>query len=597
VPVVPKYQEPRVQEQGLAGVRISPDVSPEAFGTGRSFDKMEQATQQLGGVAQGIAQEEKKKADQIAHIAADGAASKAQTDLQVSISKMEGRDAAAAPDYAQEQWKKTIQPIRDGLSNDDQKLAFDKSTAARWDEIYKHTQLHVAGQLKAYDDKETDSYIQTSRNAAVLNAGDDDKVSAELARQTDAVKTWAQRNGVYKEGQPSPVYEAKLAQVLSNTHDDIIKAHLDAGNDQKAKDYFDAHKEQMDAKDVLSATKAIEDGMATTRGKNAWEQVKGIRLADGTPNEAKMREQVMAMPDLSEKEKEKAFDYVKTRASEDIANKNREDSARDRSFMNNVLNARKQGLPIDDAMKLVPRFGVDTYDQATKADVVKKIYAPPSDSDPATFIKTWERVQGNQATKAEIDAAKDNNLINVQDWRHLREEYYKVNTEGKNADQKVMEERIKALADQQYGSNKLARENFLYDLHTSTRGKSAEEKWKTANDKLKGDPETGIWGFFQSSQWKTDIQKTDASNIAFGKLHEDLGRDVTNAIGQEALYSGKEKWGVGDVDAFAARYGGYDKIKSGTPVNNAAQSLLRRNQRASPANIDAVLKRYPDGKF
>lgn len=592
---LPTYDQPQVRQQALRLPAAQADAPVEAFGGGKAAEPIGGAVHDLAQTTLQIGQEEKQRADQVAFMEADKNLSQLQTKLQVDVSKLQGKDAFSAPDYVQKNWEKGIADLQGNLSNQDQKLAFAKSATNRWEELNRSTQVHVSQQKEHYDDQETEGWLSASKDAATLNAGDDQRIQTELIKQQAVVKDWAQRKGVAG----TPIEDEKLKAVNSSTLQDIINARIDAGDTKGALQFFNDNKGSLTAADMVKATKTVEDAQTLDLGVATWGKIGSYRLSDGKPDEAKMEKAVMADPTLSTKQKEKVWDFVKARAGETISNEARQDAATDRSFMNTAIQARQQGQSLDDALKIVKKFGGDSYDQSVKADVIKKIYAPPTDSDPVKYLDLWEHIQANTATKAEIDEAVQKNLINVTDYRKLREDFFKINTEEKNPETKTSWDRIKVLAEENFGSNDVDKKKYLYDLHVAGQGKGADELWKMANDKLQSAPGTGWFGtnIFADKQWKTDVQREDAQNIAWGKAHEELGKDVTNAIGQSVLYSGKEKWNIADIDAFAANFGGYKNILPGTPAHNAIRSLGKHNQLATPANVNAVLSKYPDGNY
>lgn len=603
MPTVPRYPTSPIQQAALPSVRVSSDAPIEAFGGGPTQAGVGTAAQGVLSSVQDYVFEEKKKADQVAVMAADKSLSEEETRIQIQSSKMLGRDAAAAPDFAQSQWSDSVQKVRDSLSNDAQRMALDRSANTRYESLNKNVQLHTSNQLGIYDDSETKGYLDTSRNAAVLNAMDDARVNQELDRQKLALSDWATRKGIPAD---SAQFKDKLSSELSDTHKMVIASRLDsglAGNVELAQKYFADHRQDMTGTDIIAAEKEIDKADTRTMGNDAWSKVSQYQLADGVPDEARMQAAVMSTPGLSDEKKEKIWEIVKAKAGEYRADKSRADSANDRDFMNQLLAARKQGADLDGALVLANRMGRDDYDTALKEEAVKKVYAPPTESDPGTYIRLWEGVQDRSLSRLEIDAAYKANHINTGDWRGLREAYYNANTVDNKPEVKAAWERVKILSEDTFGSDNRSKERFLYEMHSSTQGMSPEEIWKSANDKLKSDAST-TWrpfgfdtGLGADKQWQTDVSKRDAQNTAWGKLYGDIGQQEATAIGQGVLSKGRPTWGLGDVDAFATELGGYDKMKPGTPAHNAIQSLVRRKQLVTPANVKAVLEKHADGNF
>lgn len=603
MPQVPVYGEQRVQESGLPNVQMGASTTLSDFGGGKTLDALGEATQGVDKTVLDLATQEKQKADNLAFMSADRQASELQTQLQVSTSKMLGKDALSAPDYVNKQWSDGLQKIQSSLQNDTQRMAFSRSVNTRWEELNKTTQVHVGQQMQAFDDNETVSYLTSSRNAAVLNATDDQKVEFEKLRQKAALTDWAQRKGIPTD---SDTFKAKLADQLSGTNKEIIAARLDKddpNNVEQARDYLDAHKSEMTSQDLIAVTKAIDTAETTGIALDAWDDVKGMKLSNGEPDEARMQKALYARDDLSDERKEKIWEFVKGKAKEEIFQKTQKEQALDRSFSNQVYQARKTGVPMEDALKLVPKFSQDNTDQATKSSFVQKVYAPPSETNPAVYVGLREQVDSGNATKADIDAAYQKNLINTSDWEHLRDAYFKNETEGKNPQMKIVENQIKDLAASTY-SDKNKREEFLHAIDSAAYGKSPEERWNTAQELIKKDPATQshfLWlqslPFGGTDKWEAYKDQSQSSLKAWGMADTDVGRDVRLAIGNSFTGQTKKAFQPSDLNAFAVQMGGYDKIKTGTPINNAIQSLMRKGKVVTPATIQQVLNRAPDGNL
>lgn len=591
MPVVQRYENRQIQQAGIPNVQLGSQVSADTFGGGQSQQRVGEAVQGVADIGRQVAIEEKKKADQVAFMQADRQASELQTNLLMNVSKMKGQDAFGAPDVVAKQWSDNVAKIKDGLSNSDQQAAFEKAATGRWEEINRTTQMHVSQQQQAFDEEQTKGYVEQSKNAATLGANDDETVATELQRQEAATRQWASRNGL----SGTDAEKAKIAEVTSGTKREVISARLDSGNTKGAIDYFNSNKEGMTAADLIQAQKLIEDGKTLEQGVQSWDQLKGMKLSDGNPDAARMEKAIMSREDLSTKEKLNVLTFVKARAAEEVVNKTRQDAANERAFMNNIVSGRQQGVSLEDALKQVKNFGTDPYDQSIKAEAVRKTYAPPSVSNPETYIALWERIQDKNINKEDIDHEMQQNNINAADWRTLREALYKKTTDGNDEKEKQVYERVKILAAQNF-NDKIDQAKFMYDLHQRNKGKPAADVWKDANDMLAPDPKSGMslfgfnTGLFKSPQYKADVDRLDAQNLAWGKLHQDIGRKETNAIGQGVLYSGKKQWGVADVDSFAQNFGGYQNIQPGTPAHNAIQFLIKNNRLVTPDNVKAVIE-------
>lgn len=594
VPVVPRLED-QVGEAALPSARVSPEAPLSAFGGGDALNLLSDKQNKGLEMVQEMAKEAKHQADQIAILDYDKKLSSLQTNLefnpQTGFKNRRGKDALDAQDATMKSWQAGVEELDSTLSNDAQRMAASKLVNSRFKDLNRSLQSHVSGELQRYDTELTNSYLDNERDAAAQNFTDPNRISLSLTRQSIAAHEYAQRNGL-----PNEWADKTIRDAVSKTHASVIERFIANGDGLGAKEYFNTVKGEMSADQQVKSQTQMEREVIIGEGAKAWVQFGGYRLQDGTPDVSRMEASINERKDLNDGEKIKVIDYLKARAGEDIQNAKRIDAANERDFFNQVIQDKQNGGSLESAQRLVNQFSKDEYDGALKTKAIQEMYAPPSQSDPSTYINIWEKAQAGSASKAEIDQAFKNNKLNQGDWRGLREKLFSSQLEGNSADEKYTWDRIKSLAEQKIGS-KVDRENFMYVVHMKAKGKSSEEAFKIATDELGKDPNTGWLGMFKATQFKTDMQKMDAGNLAWGKLKQDLGDNVVNAIGAGALYSGKSSWGPQDVNEFAQSFNGYDNIKPGTPVNNAMQSLINHRAIVTPANVNAVLKKYPDGRY
>lgn len=594
---VPVYGEPQVAASGIPNVHIGADAPLESFGGGQPLAQEGQAAKGLAGTAFDLAQQEKQKADQLAFMSADGKASALQTQVQVNASKMLGQNAMGAPDYAQQQWQDGVKKIQEGLANDAQRNAFARSASQRWNELNGAVQTHVSGEMQKFDDNETSSYLVNSKNSAVLNAYDDQKVQTELDRQKAALLDWGHRKGI----QPnSDAFQAKLQDQQSSTISAVIQGRLDKdqpGNIQAAKDYFDAHRDSLNAADLLSSQRQIETAETASISLGAWNGMKDWKLSNGDPDTQRMAEAINARSDLSDERKQQVIQFVDGQAREAAREAYQQKSSNDLDFKNAVLQQKQQGVTMQDALKIAPQYADNLLDQQNNEKWVMEQYQAPNKSDPLTHLNLWEGIQKYTVSQQDIDRAHMNGQLSGSDWMELRQQLFKAKTEGTDPNDKLADERVKGMAQESIGNDKDKMSQFMYVYHTQTQDMPAAEKVKAAQDLLGANPKSSWFNSEPATNYQVQSQKLDAQNIAWGKAYQDVGQSQINAIGGGLLYGGKGSWGLSDVNSFAAQFGGYDAIKAGTPVNNAINSLISRNKVVTAANVKAVLSKHPDGKY
>lgn len=608
---VPTYQPTNQNSAPMPTVRVSTDAPVEAFGGGAAAAGVGQAASQLGGQVTAVADQEKKKADQVAHLDADSQASQLETNIQVKMMSMRGKDAFGAPEMVAQQWKDGTAKIAQGLSNDQQKASFAASAQNRFDSLNKAANIHMATEGTAYDNQTTQGYIDNSRNSAVLNSFDPDKVENELDRQKAALTDWARRNGVLKnaDGTDSEIFKSRVSDEVSNTSTAVIQNMLDNDKVDMAKDFFDDHKDEMNGQSIDHVSKLLESSDIMAQGKEAWGKVQNMNFPDGTPDEAKMQATINSTPGMSQDRSAKVWEYVKARAGEAFADKKRTEAASERDFMNQVYKGKQGGQNMDDTLKLADKFGTDTYDTAVKKAAIQKLYAAPDVTDPQVYMSLYDKVQNGSATKKDLGDALMNGQLKTTDWESLSKEQSKIQLEGVSPAQKVTWEQIKEEAGANI-SNKKDLATYLTAVQQQSQGKPPEEMYKISKDLLKKDPSTQKtipwvnWSFGGQTQYKTDVEKSGAQSLAIGTFQQDMGASTAAAIGQGIQkVSGAQKISPADIKAFSDELGGYDKItppkpgEAAKPTYNAIQSLIKRGVPVVPANIKALLDKHADGNY
>lgn len=580
MPRVPTYER-QVRSQPLPGARLSSGAPIEAFGGGQA-----NALPALGEFAkgvQGIIQEEFQKANRVQLTAYQAELAAWETESlygQNGVFSRRGDKAFSAPEDTREAFDK----FHDGLeekyaTNADLRRAISEAKLTRWADIERGVQKHVAVERKRYDDESHEAFLINERNAAI--ASDDLlRIGQSIARSHDQIEA-------HGAGRPREAIEAEKLEASSKIHLGYVKRLLDDDKAPLAQTYFkdNAHGITEADRDVIQDH--IENGMALHLGNQAWQALSKYRLADGMPDESRMRKELYADESLSEKQKKQTWDFVKARAGEARVDRLQAIEANDRAFMNEIITARKQGVPLPEALKLAQKRGFDPYDRLTKENAAKKMYSTAVQSNPAIWLTAYERVESGAATIEELNTLHDKNELSTDDWMKLRKSLIDQKLRGGSPEVKQTRERIAILAEEKYGANKKKRDAFLYEVDQAARGKSAEEMFKIANDKLKADASSGI--LWSNPQWQTDLRKRDAEMLALGKAYEDLGKDVVTQIGEGYLAKGAKDWGVVELDKFAEPFGGYDAIRPGTPVYEEIQWLIRNNKLVTVDNVKARL--------
>lgn len=255
MPTVPRYSTPQVSEQGIPDVRYNANLSKEAFGGGESLQKTFGAIGDSTVRVSDVFQEAKKAADEVNVRDADLEASQLQTNLEIQIKQMRGKNAAEAPDFLNENWTKGVSDISKKLSSEEQRIAFERMAQARYLQLDKDSKFHMSSEFQKYDDEQTSAYVQNARNRAVVNFQDDESIAVSLLQQESEIQAHGDRHGVSPD-----VLKKNIDTARSATHSDVINRYLNTSNDLGAKNYYDRVKSQIVPEDAQKIEKLLEEG-------------------------------------------------------------------------------------------------------------------------------------------------------------------------------------------------------------------------------------------------------------------------------------------------------------------------------------------------
>lgn len=265
MPVVPRLSSPQIQATGLPNARSNVKATEESFGGGQSAAAVGQAAQSVLGAAQKFVIEEKQKADDVATTEAYTKLVQAKNrltyDPQAGALSKTGKNAFGVIDEYNSSFDKEADAIESSLSNQSQKDVFRKIRGQQKNEFDGTLQRHVFGESKKFDEETTTSSIKITRDDALQNYQNPERVSQAIGMQRSLVMAHAQRNGL-----PPEMVKMQLDDVTSKTHAEVVSRFLANGDDLKAKAYFEANRAGVTGVDSSHLEKALEEG--SVRGES-----------------------------------------------------------------------------------------------------------------------------------------------------------------------------------------------------------------------------------------------------------------------------------------------------------------------------------------
>jgi hypothetical protein len=464
----------------------------------------------------------------------------------------------------------------------------------------KAQEFGVDGQFErlAYQAYESNKNNVVSHEAAETRKAFVSSLNANINNRIDDAKNWTDANlladnivvagevlaeGMQKQGITDPaVIQEQQRKVAGNMAINAISSVIETDY-KKAQEIFDKNKVMMDADSISKVDKVLQGQKDIIGYKQIWGEVSKFVNADGMPDLAKQEAYVRSRK-LNPDQEEKTIQYIKARAQETKFNINAQRDSQTTAFMNELVKTKQAGATMDQALKLATKYQYSAYDGALKQEMVRKFYTAENVTNPQAYMGLYEAVSDGKATDKEIDAAAKANLISTSDWENLRKLYYNKSNNTENKELQNTMKNIGLLADKNFGKKQSKeRSEFMYFVGNHIKGMTSDQALDYAKKQL----EKIDTGWFSSTvRYKENLKAEKEMSSVKASLENKLGADVVKAIG------------LSNINDYASKFGGLDKMLPGTAFNNAVNTLIKKGLSATPANIQYVIDNSPnkDGK-
>ncbi|MEX3628262.1 MAG: hypothetical protein VB138_01120 [Burkholderia sp.] len=212
MPRVPTYDSPVVSPNTLSpgGLDAPRFITPEfrtsdapAFKdtTSPQIEQLGNSLGRAGNAVGNIADDLVRQANQTRVDDAMTQLVKADTDMRVEATKIQGRDAIerpdgkALPDEYTEKFQTVAQGIQDALGNDAQKAAFRGQSLRLQQSLYGALSSHVAKEWATYQDQADNAKIDTATQRASAIPNDENTFTQSLGAIEGVVRSKVKRNG------------------------------------------------------------------------------------------------------------------------------------------------------------------------------------------------------------------------------------------------------------------------------------------------------------------------------------------------------------------------------------------------------------------
>ena len=415
---------------------------------------------------------------------------------------------------------------------------------------------------KAYNlSIDTNLQMMLAQSAAITDPTILDK---EIARAKELSAARDKFNGLSDEEIKATQYKI-AGQFTKNAVDAIVEK-----NSVVAKNLLNSMKDKLLPSDVNAIQTTIDGKAFHEKAQNVWGSLQNLKLADGTPDLNRMDQAIYNMPNTTPEQKDQLRQYVSARASEAKQIMHSQDAANELAFTNQAIQMRNEGKSLDETMKLTGAFGKDNKTKLAYSNYISQLYSDKFESDKQTVVSLWEGIRRGTTTQDDIDNANKIRKINGNDWETLRKDWFNHQMNGESQADKDALALVRIKAEKKFGtSNKEKLDTFMYMYRQRSRDlQSFEDKVGAADSLLKLDDTSGwtlplLGKFGRSENYRTNFDTQEAQRQAIN-----LYRDIANETKDRAK-----------LDA----------------VNNAIQSLVKRNKPVVKENVEAILKQRPDG--
>lgn len=318
MPRVPTYDNTQVAPVAQPQTRVAATPAPNFQGAQQQ--QIGEGLQRLGSDLNSIAQDIQRRTDQVRLDAASNALIQAETEFELEMRDIRGRDALerekALPDEFMERYQQRASEIEESLGNVRQREEFRHFVSQRSASFDQRLMEHMVAQQKVLESETRKATIETATQRAGLLWGDAEAVQ----ESTDAVRTTVMRQ-LEDEGLASDkeIAAARMVSALSPLHAGVLRGQIDSGRLDMAKEYYSNHSAEMTLQDRANAQNAIQRREVSDGSLRRLldYQAKGMSLKEAR---ADLNQQFLA-GDLSAEERDATVQRLEQEEAKSKANK------------------------------------------------------------------------------------------------------------------------------------------------------------------------------------------------------------------------------------------------------------------------------------
>lgn len=214
MPTVPTYQPGRIRPQPVAEQPQRAPSARDILGGGNGIGEIAQATKSIADTFADMALENKRRDDARAVMGAERAASERLRDLTIGENgwlTRQGENAVGISEAAPEAMSGVYDEIVEGLDGPDQRAAFDRMWASRYDSTMNRLARHESSERARANEIAQQATITSAIEDVATNYADPEAIAAALTRGEAVI-------GANIDGAPAEAVEQRLEAFRSQVH-------------------------------------------------------------------------------------------------------------------------------------------------------------------------------------------------------------------------------------------------------------------------------------------------------------------------------------------------------------------------------------------
>jgi hypothetical protein len=390
---------PEVLPEPIPNVRA--ETVPSSFGGGPTLEAINQQTQKLAVAGSEIGALETLRANQSAVEEAKDKASQLYNqhafDPQTGIVAARGKDALPATIKHQNDFRKDMNDISEGLTNDIQKGAFKRVAYDMDTRLNTFGMQHADNEMTKFTNQSHISYLNNLITQGTKQWNPDD-LSKIMRNGLDAIDGNVQYNG--QDAQTAQLKKQEFMDAISTKAVTEGMLNDPVHGVDAAKKFMEGQGKELSEDVKQKIETKIQEQVVSNTAVKVWGKAQYSRNADGTVNLADALKIANSVKGLDDDEKASVAKFVT--ANVEATNKaiKEDHSASERGFYDKLLAGQSKRQPLEYGIKLATQAGWDEKSRSEFQETAMKLYTGKVDN-----FHTWAPKQ-DEATQAALRIAE-----------------------------------------------------------------------------------------------------------------------------------------------------------------------------------------------